>query len=622
MSRLLRFVVAFSAVYAFAGFSLQASVTVNLTSNLASPQLIGTPIKFSATGTDTAPGPLSYRFQVTGPNNTTFRLLRDFGTLQTFSWVPTLTEGTYQIKVTARDYSTGEGARATVSMTINTRIVSGLPSVVPTTHPMVALFSAPHCASGSSVRVRFQSADGSSGVFYTDFHRCTGYSSNFLVGGMRPSTTYQMNYEIQTGVNIHDDPNVLSFETASIPPDVLSSLPSTGVLSGPNADASSEPILLAAGGGSTYSVATDLHANIIWYYKSAMLTRPVQGGTMMVLSNGTGTGTGIWGNGTLKQELLREVDLAGNVIRETSADRISEQLPISDLPNGIDRFTHEARKLPNGNYLVLGEAQQIFPAGTQGSPDPIDILGSVIMILDQNFQLLWYWNSFDHASGNGELDLNRVSTETGGCAVAVDGSTGNGCPSVLLLPTAADWLHTNALQLTPDGDIIFSMRNQDWIAKIDYDNGFGSDRIVWRMGVDGDFAFVGTNDPYPWFSGQHESAFEFGGMQIMSVYDDGNTRVGLNGGNSRGQVLSVDELNRTVSFVLNADLGVFTPAVGSAQPLLNGNWFFDCGQLSLSTTQSKHIEVTGQGSFAFKEQIQANIYRSWRMTDLYSAPTT
>ena len=49
-----------------------------------------------------------------------------------------------------------------------------------------------------------------------------------------------------------------------------------------------------------------------------------------------------------------------------------------------------------------------------------------------------------------------------------------------------DWLHANTLYYWPrNGDILFSSRNQDWVMKIDYNNGvrsggLGTGNILWR----------------------------------------------------------------------------------------------------------------------------------------------
>ena len=51
----------------------------------------------------------------------------------------------------------------------------------------------------------------------------------------------------------------------------------------------------------------------------------------------------------------------------------------SDCKKGSDQclagFHHEAVRLLNGHTLVLAGLERIFPAGTQGSKEPVDILG-------------------------------------------------------------------------------------------------------------------------------------------------------------------------------------------------------------------------------------------------------
>ena len=120
-----------------------------------------------------------------------------------------------------------------------------------------------------------------------------------------------------------------------------------------------------------------------------------------------------------------------------------------------------------------------------------------------------------------------------------------------IAPRAKDWLHANSLYYWPtdnsggaSGDILMSLRHQDWILKIDYNNGTGTGNILWRMGPGGDFTFNNIyNDPWPWFSHQHDAAIESTG--VLSLFDNGNTRCSVgkprlspHDCNSRGMVLS------------------------------------------------------------------------------------
>ena len=88
-----------------------------------------------------------------------------------------------------------------------------------------------------------------------------------------------------------------------------------------------------------------------------------------------------------------------------------------------------------------------------------------------------------------------------------------------------------------------------------------------------------SDDPWPWFSHQHDANYETGAAHDrIVVFDNGNTRRAEDEtAHSRGQVLRIDEQSRTVRLDLNADLGEFARALGSAQRLGDGNYHFNLG---------------------------------------------
>jgi hypothetical protein len=388
---------------------------------------------------------------------------------------------------------------------------------------------------------------------------------------------------------------------------------------GPATDAAEPVVLTGFADPPDFPIATDLNANVIWYYAQAVqLVRPVPGGTMLAIANGSGTGTGYWGPKFTRGEVVREFDLAGNIVRQTNCDRVYEQLTALGLTDPLSGFNHDAVRLDNGETMVVGYVQSIFPAGTQGSAAPIDIIGALIVVLDDNFQVLGYWNSFDHAcSASNCLDIDRP-----GDIVCEKGGQG-GCPQMLLSAPANDWLHANSLEYLPsDGDLLVSLRDQDWIVKIDYHNGTGTNGILWRLGLDGDFTLGGTlGEPYPWFSGQHDAGFVNDGEQTLLVFDNGNTRVAGQGGDSRGQVWSVDQTSLAATLQLNFDLGVYSQSLGSAQLLQDGDYMFMAGNILLGhdTIEVQNTEYTPGGTAVYQFQgVSSSIaYRGWRLPDLY-----
>ena len=169
-----------------------------------------------------------------------------------------------------------------------------------------------------------------------------------------------------------------------------------------------------------------------------------------------------------------EFDLAGHQVLQTNAARINEQLAAKGFRTLDDFNTHETRRLPNGNLLLLGSSDVVstqYQGGTE--QDPVDILGDLILVLDHNLQLVWAWDSFTHE------DLSRKATQGEICHHG-DG----GCPKFPDNFTQAnDWLHTNSAQLTADGNIILSQRHQDYVLKVNYQNGQGDGSIIWKMGA-------------------------------------------------------------------------------------------------------------------------------------------
>jgi hypothetical protein len=301
------------------------------------------------------------------------------------------------------------------------------------------------------------------------------------------------------------------------------------------------------------------------------------------------------------QQPLREIDLAGNTVMETNAGAINEQL-IAAGAQPVTSLHHEARRLADGKILLLGSVERIDAAVQNGA----DVIGDEIIILDPNLQVVWTWNAFDH------LDVNRAAILGETCT-----NLAPGCPPIHLAAIANDWLHSNAVDVGSDGSIILSLRHQDWVVKIDYANGEGTGAVLWRLGAGGDFT-VNSTDPNPWFSHQHDAHWEFATTQYLSLFDNGNTRHAADPtAHSRGHLWSLDESTMTATSLLNFDLGVYSPALGSAQILWDGNVVgahYEAGDIDGALlSQSITIYLTG----ILDLQSSTRTYRSFPMMDMY-----
>jgi hypothetical protein len=346
-------------------------------------------------------------------------------------------------------------------------------------------------------------------------------------------------------------------------------------------------------------VATDLAGNQIWFNPAGLsnITRTDAGGYFWGYIDEPGLDP--------SYQILRKVDLLGQTVRETNAARVNEQLA-SLGKRSITAFHHEVRPISGGRVMALATIEQVMK-DTQGAGD-VNILGDMILVFDHDMNVVWTWDSFNF------LDVSRAALMDEKCT-----PTTGGCPPFYLTPTANDWTHSNALQFTPDGNILISVRHQDWLLKLEFANGQGDGHIIWRLGKQGDFRLEGS-DPNLWFSHQHDGVIELADATRLVVFDNGISRVTETGqANSRGQVWKLDESAWTATPVLNVDLGVYAFAAGSAQLLPNGNYHFQVGYVVNGNSQSAQtLEVNRAGATVYSLQADRSIYRAFRLPDLYS----
>jgi hypothetical protein len=440
---------------------------------------------------------------------------------------------------------------------------------------------------------------------------------NFYIGGMLPATSYLMNYVVVTPLTPDSYTRSVGpaeeFTTGTIDPSLA--FPNLQQLRSPDAKSSvAQGVLLLdflspPAGSYYFPTAVDLQGRTVWYYPdlgvaaqdTTYFIRPVpnsQGHMLLVANDPTSVPD--------RGQILREIDLAGNTVAETYVSQISEHLAAQGKL-GITSFNHDAIRLPNGHTLVICSQERFYPAGTQGAPTTVDLVGDAIVDLDEDWNVAWSWSAYDY------LDVNRPAVLGETCYGQA------GCPELVLATKANDWLHANSLNYLPgSGDILLSIRHQDWVVKIDYADGNGTGNVLWRLGAGGDFA-IQSSDPYPWFSHQHDAQID-PATNLFLAFDNGNTRIANAGGagNSRGYVMQIDEVNLVATPILLADLGVNSVAVGSAQILDNGNYHFHAGFIPSPAAHALTFELLPDGTqnSTFEELDQ--VYRSYRMTSLYS----
>jgi arylsulfate sulfotransferase len=443
-----------------------------------------------------------------------------------------------------------------------------------------------------------------------------GQPLTILVAGMRASTTYHMRPQLQCNGTTLTGPDT-TFTTGALPatpfPTLTISRPSPSTTSPENPGIELvDTINPYANLMQTFF--TDRDANPIWYYE---LPAGYFADGFKLLPNGHVLFNMHEVN---VDSRLREIDLAGNVIRDLTVAQLTQKMQDAGLsfgPNvaGPIVFHHDILPLDNGHIIALGQLTQNF-TDLPGYPGTTQVIGDGLVDLDENWNPVWVWSSFDH------LDVNR---------------------HLFGLP---DWTHSNAIVYSPtDGSLLLSMRHQSWVIKIDYNNGVGSGNVLWRLGYQGDFALtnngVPTDDPSLWFSFQHFPSLvsQTGPQTTLAIWDNGDYRPLDTSGTtcvipgpvdcySRATVFQADESAMVANLVWEDAPGYFSVWGGSINQLPNGNVEFDLNAPIAPPSPNVASEVqevtqTVPVSVVWKMDVPLpmNAYRAYRVPSLYPGVT-
>jgi arylsulfate sulfotransferase len=422
-----------------------------------------------------------------------------------------------------------------------------------------------------------------------------------LVAGMRASTTYHMRTQVLSGETSWFDKDRL-FTTGPLPstkfPTLVVSRPGSAAEVGSENPGVELINLTEPVANMMQAIVADRDGNPIWYYdvgaEQANLPIPIKllpNGHMLVNIQSGRTGA----------TCLREIDLAGRTVRQMEALTLRQKL--GDTGHELNELTlhHDFLPLSNGHLIVLGSAARDF-SDLPGYPGMTQVIGDLLVDLDQAWNPVWFWSAFDH------LDVTR---------------------HLMGLP---DWTHSNAVVYTPeDRNLLLSVRNQSWILKIDYQDGRGSGDVLWRLGKDGDFILSG-NDPSRWFYGQHfPSLINTDGSSLaMAIFDNGNLRIlddkGTECGSpgpacySRATIFQIDESTKVATVVWQDAPGSYSFWGGSINQLPNGNVEFDMSAPSPEIVGSRVLEVTQADTpqVVWQMDIQkGHAYRAYRISSLY-----
>jgi arylsulfate sulfotransferase len=497
------------------------------------------------------------------------------------------------IAVTITATSSGSSASAQVYV-----VAPG--SVEPTLNPQVALYTITPPAA-ANVTIQFGPTTSYGLSTWTQGSPTGGGPVGTLVAGMLANTAYHMQATVQLPGNVTYTDMDHTFTTST---PSTTGLPTITATTTAGMTPQSGVELLDPTGVTV--MATDLAGNTLWQYTPTAgpipagdVANPIKllpnGHFLINYSNSSLSGT---------NSVMQEVDLTGRVYWQMTAAQLNQELAqatCSGCNITVLGTHHDFAILPNGHLIVLASTQQVVSGAT--------VTGDVVIDLDQNRKPVWLWNEFDH------LDINRRP---------------------YLYP---DWTHTNAILYSPtDGDLIISIRHQNWLVKIDYDNGVGSGDIVWHLGYQGDFTLLNAdgsadNNATDWFFAEHGPSFttaNTSGKFSMAVFDNGDDRgVTVVAGGTCGvagqpacystvPIFNLDETAMTATQIFNSTTPDYSFFGGNAALLKNGDVEYD--EASAGGPKAAVYEVTQTSSPQTVWQMNISgqyAYRAMRIPSLY-----
>jgi arylsulfate sulfotransferase len=478
--------------------------------------------------------------------------------------------------------------------------------VAATANVQVALYTIAPPAAGN-VSVQFGTDTNYGLTTWTQPAPQGGGPVSLFVAGMRANTPYHMRGVVQfsDGTQFMDADQ--TFTTGAIPAALLPTITTT-TTAGMTPQSGVElldMVVIASPGKLAESVVTDLAGNVLWAYGPTLPggagPNPIKllpNGHFLIVFSGQPDGANF---------VMQEVDLGGTVIWQMTAADLNTALAAATCAGckiTVVGAHHDFQMLPNGHLILLASTTQVVSGTT--------VTGDVLIDLDENHKPVWLWNEFDH------LDISRRP---------------------YLYP---DWAHTNAvIYSADDGNLIISIRHQNWLVKIDYNNGAGAGDILWRLGFEGDFTLLNASggadtDPTDWFYAQHGPAFvtpNTTGKFSLVLFDNGDDRgVSVTAGGTCGvagqpacfstvPILELDETAKTATLAFHPTTPDYSFFGGNAEVLKNGNVEYDeCASTPLPSDNAAIFEATSTSppQTVWQMHIAGQFaYRGFRMPSLY-----
>ena len=475
-------------------------------------------------------------------------------------------------------------------------------------------------ASAANVSVQFGPDTNYGITTWTQPAPAAGGAVNLFVAGMKASSTYHMRGVIQFADGAQFNDGDFTFTTGALPTNLIPNATGTttpGMTPQSGVELLDTVVVTGGGGKSPESAVLDLQGNVLWAYAPNLGTsagpNPIKllpNGHFLINFSGQPDG-GV--------AVMQEVDLGGNLIWQMTAAQLNTALAAATCAEcnvTVIGTHHDFLVLPNGHLIVLAALQEALSDGTTPTGDIVIDLGDMENVGGNNPnhipQPVWAWNEFNH------LDTNRRPY------------------------SYPDWTHSNALIYSADdGNLIVSIRHQNWLVKFAYSNGAGDGHVIWHLGYQGNFTLLDSTgapdaDNTHWFFAQHGPAFVSSnttGQFSLVLFDNGDDRgvVDVTGGTcgitgqpacfSTTPLFDLDEAAMTAKLAFHPTNPDYTFFGGNAEALANGNIEFDeCVTTLIPEDNAVVYEVTqttpAQTVWVMKITGQ-DAYRAMRIPSLY-----
>ncbi|MCB0958278.1 MAG: aryl-sulfate sulfotransferase [Acidimicrobiales bacterium] len=351
-------------------------------------------------------------------------------------------------------------------------------------------------------------------------------------------------------------------------------------------------------------VGLDAAGEVVWYYRSRLQVTDVTAtpdGTLLV---------------SVRDLLIREIDLLGNELRELGTRAVMEYNP-ADLAGNrfatdateaidIDSAHHELYELDSGNLLTIStEVVDLDAEAVEGMcdgatdpdgepiPDPAAVVADIVVELTPDGEVVQEWPMTDYYD-----PLERPGSDM--CLLPNPLA-----PPNFFYPDQADlrdWTHANAAVLDErTNTLLVSMRHLDAVIGIRYadDDAGPAGELLWELSPDGTLEVLDGEPAY------HGHAVEPHDDGTILYFDNGNGRPGTTqaGGDeptySRAVRYRIDPEAGTATQVWeHRDLTpegepVFAGFLGDADELSNGNVLITYGGMTndISAYHSRIVEV-------------------------------